>query len=138
MRRKFDGIISLQRSFAVWPESGALSEPVPLTREQMEEEIKYKTATPIERFMYELFFRMMRNEDRVVCKAEVDLIKTKFLLSDCDNLEYEQRRSVYKTLKRILVYIGLVDLHVKVLPPADGQKSGTQIKGLKWVFQSPK
>jgi hypothetical protein len=70
-RRKFDGIASLQRFFAVWPACGVV-EPVPYTREDMEAEIKYKTANAVEMFLFELLFRMMRNEDRIISKTEID------------------------------------------------------------------
>ena len=115
-RRKFDGITSLRRYFAVWPQSDELESPKEMTREDMEAEIKYKAGTATERFVFELFFRMMRNEDRVICKAEIDLVKNKYLLSDCNNMEFEQRKSLYKTLKRVLIYAGILALHVKVLP----------------------
>ena len=55
----------------------------------MEAEVKYKAGTAVERFLYELFFRMMRNEDRIIPKAEIDLVKGKYLLNDCNNMEYE-------------------------------------------------
>ena len=137
-RKKFDGIVSLKRYFAVWPQSGELTEPVPITREDMEAEIKYKAGKPIERFLLEIFFRIMRSEDRVLSKAEVDLIKQKYLLADCNNLEFEQRKALWKVLKKVMAYAGIIDLHVKVLPPNEGQKDRTQIKGLKWVFKSPR
>lgn len=71
-RRKFDGIASLQRFCAVWPACGEIAEPVSYTREDMEAEIKYKAASAVEKFLYELLFRMMRNEDKVVSKAEIE------------------------------------------------------------------
>ena len=110
----------MKRFFAVWPQCGELAEPEPLTREDMEAEVKYKAGTAVERFLYELFFRMMRNEDRIIPKVEIDLLKGKYLLMDCNNMEYEQRKSLYKTLKRVLIYSGLVSLHVRVLPPNEG------------------
>ena len=109
-----------------------------MTRESMEQEIKYKAGNAIEKFIFELFFRMMRNEDRVICKAEIDLIKNRYLLHECNNMEFEQRKSLYKTLKRVLIYAGIIDLNVKVLPQNETQKERTQIKGLKWVFESPR
>lgn len=133
-RRKFDGIMSLQRYFAVWPQSESLKTPEPYTRENLEAEVKYKAGSAVERFLYELFFRMMRNEDRIVTKAEIDVIKTRFLLIDCNNMEYEQRKQLYKTLKKVLIYAGIVSLHVRVLPDNEGQKEPTQIKGLQWTF----
>lgn len=45
---------------------------------------------------------------------------------------------MYKTLKRVLIYAGIIALHVRVLPPNESQKERTQVKGLKWVFESPK
>ena len=36
-----------------------------------------------------------------------------------------------------MIYAGLIDYHVRVLPPQQGQKDCTQIKGYKWVFESP-
>ena len=104
----------------MWPQCGELTTPEPLTREGMESEVKYKAGTATERFLYEIFFRMMRNEDRIVPKAEIDLIKSKYLFTDCNNLEYEQRKSLYKTLKRVMIYAGIIDLHVRVLPPNEG------------------
>lgn len=74
-RRKFDGVTSLKRYFAVWPQCGDLSEPMPMTREGMEAEIRYKAGTAVDRFILELFFRLMRNEDRIISKAEIDLVK---------------------------------------------------------------
>lgn len=59
------------------------------TRVEMEAEVKYKTASPIEKFLFELLFRMMRNDDKIVTKAELDQIKAKYLFADCNNLEYE-------------------------------------------------
>ena len=70
-RRKFDGVVSLHRYFAVWPTCGVLDAPVPYTRTDMEGEIKYQASTAIEKFLFELLFRMMRNEDRVITKAEI-------------------------------------------------------------------
>ena len=100
----------------MWPHCGEVSNPEVMTRESMEQEIKYKTGNAIEKFIFELFFRMMRNEDRVICKAEIDLIKNKYLLNECNNMEFEQRKSLYKTLKRVMIYAGIIDLHVQVLP----------------------
>ena len=46
-----------------------------MTREGMEAEIRYKAGTAVDRFILELFFRLMRNEDRIISKAEIDLVK---------------------------------------------------------------
>ena len=119
-RKKFDGVVSLKRYFEVWPNNGDLAEPVLMTREDMEAEIKYMAGKPIERFLLEFFFRLMRSEDWVLSKAEIDQIKAKYLLADCNNLEFEQRKALYKVLKKVMIYSGLIDLHVKVLPPNEG------------------
>ncbi len=135
-RKKFDGVVSLKRYFEVWPNNGDLAEPVVMTREDMEAEIKYMAGKPIEKFLLEFFFRLMRSEDWVLSKAEISQIKAKYLLADCNNLEFEQRKALYKVLKKVMIYSGLIDLHVKVLPPNEGQKDQTQVKGLKWAFES--
>ena len=86
----------------------------------MEAEIKYKAGKPIERFLMEFFFRIMRSEDCVLSKAEISKIKSKYLISDCNNLEFEQRKALYKVLKKVMIYSGLIELNVRVLPPNEG------------------
>ena len=81
--------MSLKKYFAVWPQAGSRDVPEVMTRHDLETDVRYKQGTSVERFVLELLFRVMRNEDRVICKAEIDLIKQRFLFSDCNNREYE-------------------------------------------------
>ena len=80
---------------------------------------------------------MMRADDRVVTKEELKPLKAKYLYAGADNLQYEQRKKLYSTLKKVMIYAGIIDHHVRVLPPMQGQKECTQIKGYRWVFKSP-
>ena len=92
LRRKFDGLVSLRRYFAVWPECGALNEPVDFTRQDMEADIRYSSGSAVERFFFEFLFRLLRNDDRIITDAEIGQMKTSYLFVDCNNLQYEQRK----------------------------------------------
>ena len=74
-RKKFDGVATLHRWFKEWPETEELGKPEPYTREKMENEVKYKAGTPVERFVYEWIFRMMRSEERVLSQIEMKELK---------------------------------------------------------------
>ena len=52
-------------------------------------EIKYQAGSPVEKFISEFLYRIMRSEDRILSKAEVDQLKQQHLLKDCNNKEYE-------------------------------------------------
>jgi len=70
----------------------------------------------VERCLVEVLFRMLRNDDRVVTQIELREVKAKYLYAGADNLEYEQRKQVWKLVKRVMIYAGIVDKHVRVLP----------------------
>ena len=42
------------------------------------------------------------------------------MFADCNNMEFEQRKSMYKAVKKVLIYARILDLHVRVLPANDG------------------
>ena len=141
-RRKFDGIVSLKRSYAMWPQVGDVPEDdrTVMTREELVQDLRYKSGNHIERFTIELLFRIVRNEDQTMSKEEIDMLKQQYLYKDCNTREFEQRKRLYSILKKTLIYIGIVDKHVQVLADNKGDsamREQTQIKGLKWVFKSP-
>ena len=135
-RRKFDGIVSLRRFYALWPDCGTLEEPKAYTRSDMEADTRYQNGSAVERFLLEFFFRMLRNDERVITSAEIGQMKQQILFENCNNLEYEQRDQMYKTLKQVLIYSGMIELHLRVLEPNKGQAENTQVKGLRWIFQT--
>ena len=46
-----------------------------MTREELMQDLRYKSGNHIERFTIELLFRIVRNENHVMSKEEVNLLK---------------------------------------------------------------
>ena len=94
-----------------------------LTREELLQDLRYKSANHIERFAIELLFRLVRNEGSIVTKEELQQLKSQYLMKDCPSKDAEQRKKLYGMLKKALLYCGMVTKNAE--------------DGLKWVFQSP-
>ena len=69
---------------------------------------KFKNANFIEKFIQELFFRLLTNDNNIIYKQEVDALKQEFLFKDCNSKEIDNRKKVYQILKYTLVYMGIV------------------------------
>lgn len=83
----------------------------------------------------EMFFRALNSETLTVPKAELKMLKTQILFKDCTPKELEHRKKLYKVLEKTLIYLGVFEKHLLVLPGSDESLAG-QIKGLKVSLNS--
>ena len=58
-------------------------------REELVQDLRYKSGNHIERFTIELLFRIIRNEDHIMSKEELTQLTQQYLYKDASSKEQD-------------------------------------------------